>query len=210
MSKEINNIEITNIEGSPVVSVNDGLKLNLEELNILKKEEMVISSQKTGILISKDKSILNNFKLKRIKNKFDFFVKYYINEIIGINNEFKLTNSWLTLNKKGSFHATHIHTNTILSLTYYIQIKSGDLVFSLDKPSFQKYYNFDYTTIKPTLYNSNQIKIKPKQNAVVIFPGALNHGTTINKSNIDRVMLGANYFVKGIIGSNEQVSYLEI
>ena len=61
MSKEINNIEITNIEGSPVVSVNDGLKLNLEELNILKKEEMVISSQKTGILISKDKSILNNF-----------------------------------------------------------------------------------------------------------------------------------------------------
>ena len=48
--------------------------------------------------------------------------------------------------------------------------------------------------------NSCRLYIDIKENDLIIFPGWLQHGTTPNLSDSSRIMIGANYFLKGSIG----------
>ena len=49
-----------------------------------------------------------------------------------------------------------------------------------------------------------------KTGDVVIFPGWILHGTTPNKSDMDRIVIGANYFINGTVGTEDGVDLIEI
>ena len=45
---------------------------------------------------------------------------------------------------------------------------------------------------------------------LVIFPGWLNHETSVNESDDDRIIIGANYFLKGKLGTNEGLDVVNL
>jgi ectoine hydroxylase-related dioxygenase (phytanoyl-CoA dioxygenase family) len=45
---------------------------------------------------------------------------------------------------------------------------------------------------------------------MVLFPGHLNHSSTPNESNNDRIAIGANFFTRGMFGSYENTDLIEI
>ena len=47
-------------------------------------------------------------------------------------------------------------------------------------------------------------------NDLVIFPGWIPHQGTPNNSNVDRVMIGANYFLTGNLGSDSGKDFLNL
>jgi len=70
-------------------------------------------------LMSNSSVILENSKLQNIKNTKLKYVDFYLQEVLGISNKFKMTSSWLTINNNGSSHERHSHGNVILSSVLY-------------------------------------------------------------------------------------------
>jgi uncharacterized protein (TIGR02466 family) len=146
-------------------------------------------------------------ELKRVREYFDKKVKEYTDEILEIENEFYMTQSWSTINYTGYNHPTHNHPNAILSLVYYVDCESGE--FYTDRLT-QQGYNFNYKVKKYNIHNSPRWKMPVKSQDILIFPAWLPHGSTINNSDKDRLVIGSNYFVKGIMGNEQEGSILEI
>ena len=107
--------------------------------------------------------------------------------------------SWFTVNKKGDNHEFHKHRHTIFSVCYYPKVKSGDLLLEAPngKNSFMKDYCFGFKYTDVNSYNCSIWEIPLVSGDIVIFPGYINHGSSENKSDEDRYMIGANFWLRG-------------
>ena len=195
--------------GSGIYHSSSKINLNKEKRILANLEYGRLGGDDLSNLISKNRYILKDPRLSNIKMVFDEHVQYYLNNVLGINNEVKELNSWVTINKQNDYHHSHTHPNVFISLCYYPQVESGELVFRFPKSSIQNIFNLNYNIIKFTPFNSSQLHISLKTNDIVIFPGDLEHSSTPNKLNTDRVMIGANYFLKGVLGSDDNVNFIE-
>lgn len=192
--------------------------INKKGLSISKKEQTILKescgefyeANSSCTLMSSNIQVLNNPRLKRIKEGFDKMVSYYTSDVLGIGNELYMCHSWMTINNKDCQHTRHSHPNAILSLTHYIEVESGDFVIDIGLPKISDKWNFDWDITKITKYNQNHMYVPIKKHNTIIFPGHIFHGSGINKSTTPRVMLGANYFIKGIVGSNKNVSKINL
>ena len=93
---------------------------------------------------------------------------------------------------------------------FYVNCKSGHFIINEHKSALQNGYNFDYNVIQYNSFNSEMFYREVKTNDLIIFPGHLTHETKINKSDEDRIVIGANYFLKDKIGVEKNITYLKI
>tara|TARA_R110000787_G_C13240517_1_gene428258 strand:+ start:8 stop:622 length:615 start_codon:yes stop_codon:yes gene_type:complete len=203
------NYNITPFQGLPIYHSDTNYLLKNKEKQYLDSLSYY-NSKPNNRYITKDTYILNNSNLLNLKKLFNQHIEFYLKEILQIKNQLKLTQSWVTINKQNQKHHTHYHRNCFLSIVFYPQVKSGSLFFSSNRCMLQQGYDFAFENIKPNMYNSFEIKFKPTPSSLFIFPGWVSHGTTKNKSNIDRVMIGANYFFKGTLGKKENYNELSL
>ena len=134
----------------------------------------------------------------------------YKHDVLGIKDQIYLTQSWSTINTTNAFHKPHFHPNTFISVVYFAQCKSGPLIFYLSPTSLRECFNFQYTPHKYTPYNSLKWELSLKSGDIVLFPGHLIHGSSPNQSPESRIIVGANFFIKGTLGSKKEVSLLTI
>jgi uncharacterized protein (TIGR02466 family) len=195
------------IKGYPIFLNKLGYNLNSkekEELNLLEFEP------NNKNLISKGRYILDNPNFNNLSNFFDQNVKFYLEEVLQINDKLNRTNSWVTLNKSGSYHTLHVHPNVFLSVCFYPQIEDGDLIFNFGKNILQEGYLFEYNIKTPNIYNQDKFSFPLTSNNLIIFPGWIPHKTSPNNSDVDRIMIGANYFLTGNLGKDVNTSFLKL
>ena len=165
-----------------------------------------------GVFVSNNKNILEDENLSEIKKDFMLAAKQYTLDVLRINNEFKMTNSWLTKNEKGAKHHDHTHPNVIFSaVTYFSDDLSNDsfdeILWYLPGLSNNfKNFTFEYEILEWNNYNSQTWKFRPNKNEIIIFPGSLLHGSNPNLSEKPRYCVGANFFVTGIVGSDLEIN----
>tara|TARA_R110000803_G_C11951327_1_gene317709 strand:+ start:696 stop:1310 length:615 start_codon:yes stop_codon:yes gene_type:complete len=200
---------IINFGGECIYQKNIGESLTSPQLKFLKSSPLEEQFPK-GHFMSVERNILHDPIMKNVREKLDEYIKYYTQKLWGISNRFELKNSWLTINSQEAYHQPHNHSNSILSLSYYLKIKSGNIFFNLEKAPIQRAWFFDYDVIKENHYNTPQMTLPLKDNDIIIFPSHLTHGTLPNNSLEKRVTLIANYFIKGKIGSKVNLTYLEL
>jgi len=199
---------VLHMYSSPVLYEETDFKLTEEEKNyVLNVQYRRPKGFNDHSNMSSDTFLLEAKQLKRVKEYFDKKVKEYTDDILEIDNEFYMTQSWSTINYKGCSHRTHNHPNAILSLVYYVDCESGE--FYLDRLT-QTGYNFNYKVKKYNIHNSPRWQIPVKSQDILIFPAWLPHGSLINNSDKDRLLIGSNYFVKGILGNQQEGSILEL
>ena len=165
---------------------------------------------KNPLYISDDVNILELEGLNNLSNLFDKWAYYYVKNILKLNNKLQKTNSWVTINKTGGEHHVHHHPNSFISLCYYPKIKSGSLCFKLQDSPLSSKLNFDFDIIELNEYNSKFISFLPKPGDIIIFPSWVYHYSEPNESTEDRIMIGANYFLKGELGSDSTITKLKI
>ena len=200
-------MELINLKSIPIYRENVKFSLNKEELSLLKKLEFY---KNNGFYITLSSEILNDVKFNRIKNFFNQKAEFYKNKILEIKNEIYLTQSWSTINKKGSFHHMHKHPNTFISVVYYISCDGGSLFFDLNKSQLEEGFNFEYNIKNYNSYNSTGYNLNVNSGDIVIFPGWLSHKSIINNSDTDKFLIGCNYFIKGQLGSEKTYSKITI
>ena len=196
----------------PICKDETDFRLNKDEFDfILNKTEYRDSkSFSGGVLLSKDTDVLRHEPMSRTKKFIIDKILDYRDNILQIEDDLGMTQSWSTINHKGNNHHEHNHPNTLISCVYYAQASSGDFVIKVPQSRIQEGFNFSYKIKEYNPFNSLSWTFEVKNGDVVIFPGWILHGTTRNESDIDRIVIGANYFINGTVGTEDGVDLIEI
>ncbi len=193
----------------PLLVLEDFKKLNTKEYNFLCN----LKEKKTGgggeNFITINKQILELEELSNLKQNFLEVLLHYSFDILKIKNTFLITDSWATRNPPGTFHAEHVHDNSIFSGIFYVDVEGGELELIVD-PLYSKNFKFTYEIESYNILNSKSWKLGLKPNMLVIFPSWVSHRVTINDSKTDRRIIGFNTFTLGAFGSDLTVDNLKI
>jgi hypothetical protein len=133
------------------------------------------------------------------------------------NYEFYITQSWYNYIKKRKMHSdgryeymshcNHWHKNSMLSAVFVIQTDGTPLVFhsplqnSLLFPIVPESESYNAHNLTTMAFNT-------KPNTLYLFPSTLSHSVPNNESDIDRIALAFNTFIKGYCGNNFKMTGL--
>jgi len=203
------------INGSPIGILNLDFELTKEEkkhileLKYDKVLELKYDKDKYADcpLISKDTFLFKNKKFKRIEEILFGYVNQYKNEILKIDNDLRVVQSWATINDNTN-HAQHAHRNSFISCVFYVENEGNNkLIFRVEKSALEKCHYLDYKIKEYNWFNSSTWTIDINKGDIVIFLSDLFH-TSINEGK--KTMIGANYFLTGEMGTERNYSYLKI
>ena len=205
-------VNIVNFAACPLVHTSTDFRVTNRERFVL--DEMAgfegASSKEYGVDVSKNHTLLESYGMNRVKDFMVNFTKDFVRDTLKIKQEFYLTQSWATKNAKGARHHEHIHPNTLLSCVYYVQADSGELTISTDRNGLFPNFDFNFELEEFNNFNSKSWTFQVKTGDMVLFPGHLNHSSTPNESDNDRIAIGANFFTRGMFGSYENTDLIEI
>lgn len=184
-------------------------RLTHEEYDVLtsiplakRDEEKIFSTY-----LSKSSHILDDDSLNRIKKIKLKYINYYLEKIVGVDNKFVMTSSWLTMNQNGTSHERHSHGNVVLSSVLYFCENLSDepmAPFYISQKGlsfiFQN-FQFEYNIKNYNEFNSPSLTIPTKTNLLVIFPGWMLHGSEPMNKNTKRYCIGSNFFLNDHVGS---------
>ena len=118
---------IEKIFPTPIYFSNINRKLTNEEKKFVNFNKKLLMKNE-GNYTSTNNYILENEKLKNIKEFLGVLVKNYFDNIVSPSENITpyITQSWLNYTKKGEFHHTHCHPNSYISGVFYIESDKGD------------------------------------------------------------------------------------
>ena len=177
-----------------------------KELNYIKKIKLVENGTNKNFK-SIDSYILKNKIFKNLKTFFEDSLKVYDEEIFNTNQKVFITQSWVNFNPKGSIHHEHLHPNSIVSGVFYFQVDPNmpPIVFNKTlNESLKRQVN------KFNEFNSENFLLPINSGELILFPSSLRHSVPINTTNKDRISLSFNTFVSDTIGSENELTHLNI
>jgi uncharacterized protein (TIGR02466 family) len=177
--------------------------LHLNEVDTLKRIQLNKQYGDDGNHLSEDVHVLEKYNLVRLRSICDREVKKYTRDVLGIEDEFKMFKSWLSMNERGTRHEPHSHRNTMIScIVYFDEYMSEEIMAPINfgqdgLDQIFKTFQFAFKVRESNQYNTNVLTVFPKTNTMIIFPGWIRHETQVAQSTTKRYCLGTNYFFVG-------------
>jgi uncharacterized protein (TIGR02466 family) len=114
----------------------------------------------------------------------------------GFNEEFCfpiIENFWFNVNRKYNTNMVHIHDASFVSGVYYLQAKPGQGKITMYKNSMQDFCTVSSAPISRfTAISASAISYEPLTRRLIIFPGWLPHGVSVNTLDEDRISVSFN------------------
>ena len=178
-------------------------KISKSERKFIEGLELI---QNTGNKSTKQTYILNDKRLKKLKEYFLICVNEYSSRVMGMKAgvDLYITQSWANFTKEGEYHHEHAHSNSIVSGVFYV--KSDN---ETDKIFFHKsgYQQLQPETENFNVYNSSSWWYEAVEGQLFLFPSSLVHSVgKIEKEGHERISLSFNTFPKGNLGSRESLT----
>jgi hypothetical protein len=181
-----------------------------ERLNKIEWFEPGPDDDKVSV-VSNSQQFFKDYDFKELENVIEKHKNFYVDEVLGMKNNFTMTQSWVAKTKRGNSHPPHDHKNCIFSVVYYARCYSGDLVLTTRNNFIEDKWNLDFNyKFTRNIFNSTSYNCKVKTGDIVIIPGHVEHMTTQNDSDFERYIVGANYFISGGIGQEKKVTKMEL
>lgn len=161
-----------------------------------------------GNTTSKNNYILKLPELKRLSDFVQKSIEEYITEIYNPKHDVRpvVTQSWANYTKPGQYHHKHSHPNSFVSGCVYVAAK-GDRIYFYK----EQYQQIKLVTDNYNPYNSESWWFEVNEGDVILFPSSLTHMVqTLEKNKEERISISFNTFLKGTIGSAEELTELEI
>ena len=189
--------EITPLFVTPVYKNKIGRPFTSEEISFIES----INSYKQGLgnINSDNKFVLSAPILQNLKRIIEDNIYTYVQEIMKLDHEFYITNSWTNMTTFGQEHQLHNHSNSILSGVVYIKVNDSQpsITFNRLTPPF-------FLNMKPkeyNMFNSTEWTIPVEDGDILIFPSSCFHHVKVNETDNRRISIAFNTFVRGTIGS---------
>ena len=201
---------IEHLHGLSVQREHTPFRLTDDEVSVITNNEYYVPDSNH---LTKTSFLLKDSRLSRVKNFLDERMKNYIENVVELDDKFVMTQSWSTITKRGESHHIHDHPNTMFSLVFYVSSegeKSGNFVFDFQPSRLREGWNFSFKVKRYNTFNSSTWEYVVNTGDLIIFPAWMYHYTRKNNTNKDRIVIGGNYFVDGVIGSTEAVDKINI
>ena len=174
--------------------------LSKKILAFIKSKDMKLKRNVGGNSISSDLYILESDELSDIKKVLTDSVNEYFKEIAnpGKDVELYITNSWINVNKNGESHHLHKHTNSVVSVVFYIDTCEGDTI-SFRNQNCEVFGNLKFNNSPKTKWTVPEWDVQAFNNTLIIFPSSLLH-LVKPRPNIctgTRISLSLNTWIKG-------------
>ena len=199
---------ISGIFPTPIYISKLNRELTNKELSFIDKTKLDIYKNE-GNSTSNDNYILNDKAFKNLKEQLDLIIKDYFDKIISPANNITpyITQSWLNYTETNQYHHKHQHPNSLVSGVFYINCND-----QFDKI---KFFKEDYKIIKPevkewNIWNSESWWFSVKTGDIILFPSSLTHMVETKEGTNTRISLAFNVFIKGIVGSNKELTELHL
>lgn len=201
------------INGEPIWHESTDFLLNKNELDFIKNNEFYKSGLHKGYVdntwLTNDIQLLNKPELNRLHNFIIEKFNIYKKNLLQIKNNFIMSNSWATKCYVQERVLEHHHSNSMFSFVYYPQVDNDKITFDFRKSKLQESWNFDYDIDEYNIFNSAKWDINIKNGDFVMFPSHINHSTTLNKNNIERISIAGNFFIDDKVSSAENTISLK-
>ena len=197
------NARVEILYGCPVLFFENAFKLSQKDLDFLKNIEYQKSNteyQEKLVQVSKSQNVLDDYiPLLDVRDKINEYAGKYIDELICVDNEFDIVQSWVSKTEPGINHHNHHHKGALFSLVYYAQADNSKITFDSKENFLTKGFNFDYNVKEQNILNSLEVEFTPKTGDILIFPGYIEHRAE-NLDTKEKYIIGANYFIRGDVG----------
>lgn len=100
--------------------------------------------------------------------------------------------AWINISPPGASNSVHYHANCHFSGVYYISLQApecGSIFFRDPRVASRM---LTYPTDKATDFTTNEVRMRPEEGRLYVFPGWLEHGVEVNQSDSDRVGISFN------------------
>jgi uncharacterized protein (TIGR02466 family) len=205
-------MKLFNVGGIPIIWYNTNRITTDKEYDTIVMQDwgahMYMNTETPG-LVSKAYYVLEQPELVDLKTHCQSYLDRYINEVLSITNDFMITHSWLTKNPNGATHHSHNHPNSIFSGVYYLDAESSEVTFQFDTV-FSKDFKFLYNYKESNEFNCKELTVSPRTGDMLIFPSWINHKVSKNIGSNDRIVIGFNSFVTGVLGTTDIHQYLNL
>ncbi len=152
-----------------------------------------------------ERHILNLDSFAGLKKNIQDHIDYYVYNVLGVSKDqtWEITTSWVNKSEPGNYHATHWHSNSLVSGVVYLSttLETGAICFHKERSHKNLWGDticIDFDT--NTDYNIEALAMAPDVNEILIFPSILNHSVLENTSSVDRYSLAFNVFPRGVMG----------
>ena len=199
------------LHGFPVQLEHTPFRLTDDELSVITNNESFrFWKYNSG---TKSQYLLNDIRLSRVKNFVDERMRNYIENIVEVKDKFVMAQSWGTITKKGEKHHHHRHPNTMFSVVFYVSaqgVESGNFVFDFRSSRLMERWMFNFSVKENNPFNSKTWEYEVNTGDIIMFPASVFHFTRENTSDEDRIIIGANYFVEGELGTKVKYNKINI
>ena len=158
---------------------------------------------------SPNKNVLADDELKDLQTVIQQHLDNYFKAVYNTSNNvaLQITQSWLTLSRKGESHHSHTHPNSVVSGVLYVSVAGNDGInFYRNEENLW----FELEPSETNYYNSYKIHVATKVGDLVLFPSSVKHGVNKVTEDIKRVSLSFNTFFSGEMGNPEFSNALRI
>lgn len=177
-----------------------------DELSFIESQERFANE---GNTTSKDRKILKNKELTDVREFIEDSIIEYFKTIHAPKFDVSLyiTQSWANYTEEGQYHHKHAHPNSIVSGVFYPKANRA-----VDKIYFYKdgYERIKFPADEYNSYNSESWWFEVGAGDLILFPSHLTHMVQSKKDEDTRISIAFNTFVKGHIGSDENLTGLHL
>lgn len=163
-----------------------------------------------GNLASVDTYILDNPEYSILKKDIELLLSQHLimNYNATDNVHIYITQSWLNYTDTGGYHHEHFHPNSVFSGVLYLQTGLLDSITLCrrEEPLILHIPNTGYSDINSTTHTISDLY----EGKIVIFSSKLRHKVAEVFESTPRVSLSFNTFIRGVLGTEEDLTELPL
>lgn len=104
-----------------------------------------------------------------------------------------LDNLWINVLDPGGFHGSHIHPNSVVSGTYYVEIPPGASALRLEDPRLGLMMAAPPRKRKAARETQPFVALEPKPGTLLLWESWLRHEVVMNAAESERISISFNY-----------------
>jgi uncharacterized protein (TIGR02466 family) len=120
-----------------------------------------------------------------------------LHQYVGLEGDLRLSNSWFSINRKGTYHEAHHHCPNIWSGVYYLEADNFDATISfINKNLVDTSWPFSANKSIITEYIGSEKVCKVSSGMMILFPSYLWHKVSQQNLEKDRITIAFNLDIK--------------
>jgi len=179
-------------------------RIDIDSVNL----DNIVWAENYSNFISTSTDVLEMPEFSILKEQVMLSLQDYFYDVLSVKKqtEIYITESWLNKSIRDQMHHRHWHPNSVYSGIVILQADKDTGLLNFITGQYQ---TLEYEIETPNLFNAKSMTFCPDPGTILIFPSNLEHLVTPNASDLPRISLSFNTFIRGIV-NNQSMTQLKV